>query len=99
MERQKFDIAWETLWRILLFVVIIAILYQGRQIILGLFLAIIISSGLEGIVDRLEHVGLPRSISVILIFLLADRTHYLYLIFAHSGPYRRVEYDLFRLRR
>jgi predicted PurR-regulated permease PerM len=71
MDRQKFDVAWETLWRILLFVVIVAILYQGRQIILGLFLAIIISSGLESIVNALERVGLPRSISVILIFLLA----------------------------
>jgi predicted PurR-regulated permease PerM len=71
MERHTFDISWETLWRILLFIVIVAILYQGRQIVLGLFLAIIISSGLDGIVDALERVGLPRSISVILIFLLA----------------------------
>jgi len=71
MEKRTFDISWETLWRILLFVVIVAVLYQGRQIILGLFLAIIISSGLEGIVDALARIGLPRSISVILIFLLA----------------------------
>jgi predicted PurR-regulated permease PerM len=71
MPSQKFDISWETLWRVLLFVVIVAILYQGREIILGLFLAIIISSGLESIVNALERVGLPRSISVILIFLLA----------------------------
>jgi predicted PurR-regulated permease PerM len=69
MERRIFDISWETLWRILLFVVIIAVLYQGRQILLGLFLAIIISSGLEGIVNTLARIGLPRSISVILIFL------------------------------
>jgi predicted PurR-regulated permease PerM len=71
MERHAFDISWETLWRILLFVVIVAVLYQGRQIVLGLFLAIIISSGLEGIVDALARIGLPRSISVILIFLIA----------------------------
>ncbi len=59
------------MWRILVFVTIVAVLYQGRQIVLGLFLAIIISSGLEGIVNALERIGLPRSISVILIFLLA----------------------------
>lgn len=71
MERRIFDISWETLWRILIFVVIVAILYQGRAIVLGVFLAIIISSGLEGIVDALERIGLPRSIGVILIFLFA----------------------------
>jgi predicted PurR-regulated permease PerM len=69
MERRNFDISWETLWRILLFVVIVAVLYQGRQIVLGLFLAIIISSGLEGVVNAFERIGLPRSITVILIFL------------------------------
>jgi predicted PurR-regulated permease PerM len=69
MEHRISDISWESLWRILIFVVLVAILYQGREIILGLFLAIIISSGLEGIVDALERIGLPRSISVILIFL------------------------------
>lgn len=64
-------VSWGMLWRILFFVVLVAILYEGRQIILGLFLAIVISSGIEGVVDALERVGLPRSIGVILIFLTA----------------------------
>jgi len=66
----KFDVTWESLWRILIFVAVVLVLYQGRQILLGLFLAIIISSGLEGLVNLLAKVGLPRSISVILIFLV-----------------------------
>jgi predicted PurR-regulated permease PerM len=71
-ERNTFEISWSTLWRILVFIALIGVLYQGRQIILGLFLAIIISSGLESIVDVLEErVSLPRSVSVILIFLAA----------------------------
>jgi predicted PurR-regulated permease PerM len=71
-EKHTFEISWSTLWRVLIFVLLIGILYQGRQIFLGLFLAIIISSGLEGIVDVLEErVKLPRSVSVILIFLAA----------------------------
>jgi len=69
MEKQSFEISWTSLWRILLFILIVAVLYEGRQIVLGLFLAIIISSGLEWFVNRLEQIGLPRSISVILIFL------------------------------
>lgn len=68
---KSLEISWATLWRILFFVVLVSILYEGRQILLGLFLAIIISSGLDGLVKLLQRVGLPRSVSVILIFLVA----------------------------
>src|SRR5579864_7702671 len=71
MEKRLYEVSWGSLWRILIFVVLVAIFYEGRQIILGLFLAIIISSGLEGLINLLERVGLPRSVSVILIFLVA----------------------------
>ncbi len=71
-EKVTFEISWATLWRVLVFMLLVAVLYQGRQIVLGLFLAIVISSGLEEIVDVLERrIKLPRSVSVILIFLTA----------------------------
>lgn len=70
-KRQSLEISWATLWRILVFVVFVSILFLGHQIILGLFLAIVISSGLEGVVSKFERIGLPRSLSVILIFLAA----------------------------
>ncbi len=69
--KQTVEISWTTLWRIFIFVSFVVILFLGREIILGLFLAIVISSGLEGVVNWLERIGLPRSISVILIFLAA----------------------------
>ena len=69
--KQSFEVSWASLWRIFIFVIFVAVLFLGRQIVLGLFLAIVISSGLEGVVNRLERIGLPRSISVILIFLAA----------------------------
>jgi len=71
MNKTSIEISWTSLWRILFFVLFVAIFYLGRQVILGLFLAVIISSGVEGMVDGLERVGLPRSIGVILIFLVA----------------------------
>lgn len=71
MDKRVYEVSWVSLWRILFFVVLVALLYEGRQIILGLFLAIIISSGLEALVDLLERTGLPRSVGVILIFLIA----------------------------
>lgn len=70
MEKRLYEISWASLWKIFTFIVLVTIFYLGRQIILGLFLAIVISSGLEGLVKLLERVGLPRSISVILIFLV-----------------------------
>jgi predicted PurR-regulated permease PerM len=71
MNRTTLEISWASLWRIFLFVLIVVIFYLGRQIILGLFLAIIISSGVEGIVDFLERARIPRSVGVILVFLIA----------------------------
>lgn len=71
MDRKTFDVSWASLWRIFIFLIIVWIIFMGRQILLGLFLAVIISSGLEGLVDIMERVGLPRTISVILIFLTA----------------------------
>lgn len=63
------EISWTSLWRIFFFILLGAIVYFGRQIFLGLFLALVISSGLESIVDLLERKGLPRPLGVILIFL------------------------------
>lgn len=63
------EISWASLWRILFFILFVTILFLGRQILLGLFVAIIISSGLESVVDFLEKHGIPRTLGVILIFL------------------------------
>ncbi len=68
-EKRAYDISWVTLWRILFFVTLVALMFYGRRILLGLFLAIVISSGLEFIVSFLERRGIPRTIGVILIFL------------------------------
>lgn len=55
----------------LFFVIIASILYEGLSILLGLILAIVISSGLEVIVNFLERTGVPRTLGVILIFVAA----------------------------
>lgn len=69
MERVTLEISWTTLWRILFFVVLAVVLFLGRQIVLGLFLALVISSGFDFIVDFLERHGIPRTLGVIIIFL------------------------------
>ena len=40
IEKHSIEISWASLWKVLLFVVLVAIFYEGRQVLLGLFLAI-----------------------------------------------------------
>ncbi len=68
-ETKTLEISWVTLWRVLFFALLVVVLYMGRQILLGLFLAIIISSGIEVVVNFLEKFSIPRTLGVISIFL------------------------------
>src|SRR3989338_5007779 len=70
-EKKTLEVSWGTLWRVLFFVLFAAVLYSGYQILLGLFLAIIISSGLEGVVNFIEKKGITRTLGVIIIFFIA----------------------------
>lgn len=69
MEKNLIEISWASLWRVLIFGIFVAVLYIGRETVLGLFLALVISSGLEVAVTFLERRGLPRTFGVILVFL------------------------------
>lgn len=68
--KQPLEVSWTSLWKVLLFVLFAWLLVAAWDIFLGLFLAIIISSGLEVLVDFFERKGLPRTLGVILVFLL-----------------------------
>ncbi len=68
MERKIIEISWASLWRIFLFVLFAVIFYLNTDIFLGLFLAIIISSGLDIFIDFLEKRGLPRVVATIFVF-------------------------------
>jgi predicted PurR-regulated permease PerM len=71
MEKKILEISWISLWRILFFLIFVLLLFLGRQILLGLFLAIVISSGFDFLIDFLEKKGLPRTLGVITVFLLS----------------------------
>lgn len=70
MEKKYFEISWISLWRLLFFGLLIFIFYSASDIFLGLFLAIVISSGLDFFIDFLEKRGLPRVLGTILVFIL-----------------------------
>ncbi len=70
MQKQVIEISWSSLWRVAFFLLFAAIAYESRQIILALFFAIVISAGLESVVNFFEHYGVPRLLGTILVFLL-----------------------------
>ncbi|MEK7094188.1 MAG: AI-2E family transporter, partial [Patescibacteria group bacterium] len=70
MDRRVIEISWGSLWRVFFFCFSILILFLARDVFMGLFLALVISSGLDPIIDRLERLKIPRTLSVIFIFIL-----------------------------
>jgi predicted PurR-regulated permease PerM len=70
IEKKTLEVSWTSLWRIFFFGMFVIVFFLGRRVLLGLFLAIVISSGLEFMVNFLEKRGLPRTLGVIVVFLV-----------------------------
>ncbi|MFH0890603.1 MAG: AI-2E family transporter [Candidatus Liptonbacteria bacterium] len=69
MVKYSHEIGWASMWRILFFAAFALLMYLSLKILMGLFLALVISSGLEFMVNFLERRGIPRTLGVIMIFL------------------------------
>jgi len=67
---QKVEISSKTIVFTVFFLIFLKILWQIRELIFALFLAFIFMSVLKPIVNFLEKKKLPRSLAVILVFLL-----------------------------
>jgi len=67
---RKVEISPRTIILIAIFVVSFWILFQIRQIILGLFIAIILMSALNPSVKKLERLKLPRWLAILIIYLV-----------------------------
>jgi len=70
MDPKPFDIPWTTLWRAFFIVVLAATLFLVRDILLILFLAIVISSALDGPVSFLQQYKIPRILGTLVLFLV-----------------------------
>ncbi len=70
MKKDTFEISWTTLWRIFFMLFLVVIFFLARESLIILFLAIIISSALDGPVSYLQKKRIPRIFGTILIFLL-----------------------------
>jgi len=65
------EISWTTLWRIFLMLLFVLALFWARQALIILFLAIVISSSIDGLVSWLQRKKIPRIFGTLLIFLVA----------------------------
>lgn len=63
------EISWASLWRVLLMLSLVVLIYFARNAITVLFLAIFISSALDSLVIKLETWRIPRLLGTILVFL------------------------------
>jgi len=70
MEKKSIEISWNSLWRILIVVAIGAVFFVARQVFFILFLAIVLASAIEPIVNFLEKRRIPRVFSVLMIFII-----------------------------
>lgn len=66
----QFDITWSTLWKVFIFVGLILILYLSRYAFGMLFAGIVISLGLDPIVDYFERRGVHRVLGALLTFIV-----------------------------
>lgn len=64
------DISWLSLWRIAVMVFVAAVLFLVRDVLVAIFLALVVSSGLAPMVDWLERTGIPRMLGVVLVYLM-----------------------------
>ncbi len=67
---QKIEISHRTIIFTVLFLFLLWVLVQIRQIILAVFVSIILMSALNPAVDRLERLKIPRSLAILLIYVV-----------------------------
>lgn len=63
------DVTWAALWRIVAVGLVVGLMAISWKIFLGLFLAIVLSAGLDFMVDWLERRGVTRTLGVIAVFM------------------------------
>lgn len=70
MKKMQVDISWNTLWRILIFIGIITLFYVASQAIGVLFVAIVLSLGIDPMVSWMEKKGINRMLGTLIVFVL-----------------------------
>jgi predicted PurR-regulated permease PerM len=70
MERLRLEISWGSLWKVAAITALLALLFAIRETIIVLLVAILISSALDPLVEKLEKWRMPRVVGTIAIFVV-----------------------------
>lgn len=68
MEKQNFEITWDSLGRILVFLVVLFLIYAIKNVLVLLFSAVIIAAVCQPFVDYLHKKKIPRFLGASLVF-------------------------------
>ena len=67
---KKIEISHRTIIFTVAFLILLGLLWQIRQIIIGLFVALILMTAINPTIDRLEKIKIPRILGIILVYIL-----------------------------
>lgn len=67
---KKIEVSHRTIIFTVFFLILLALLWQIRQIIIGLFVALILMAAINPTIDKLERIKIPRIIGIVLVYLL-----------------------------
>ncbi|MBU3956682.1 AI-2E family transporter [Patescibacteria group bacterium] len=67
---KKIEISHRTIVFTAFFLIFLAFLWQIKQIIIGLFVALILMAAINPAIDRMEKMKIPRVLGIILIYIL-----------------------------
>lgn len=67
---KKVEISHRTIIFTVFFLILLALLWQIRQIIIGLFVALVLMTAINPTIDKLEKVKIPRLLSIVLVYIL-----------------------------
>ncbi|PIP29930.1 hypothetical protein COU12_01805 [Candidatus Jorgensenbacteria bacterium CG10_big_fil_rev_8_21_14_0_10_54_38] len=69
-ESSRFELGWQTIWRIVLTFLILYVLYLARAPVGVFLISVVISLGLDPLVSFLQRARFPRFLATIFIFIL-----------------------------
>ena len=70
MDQQNINISTNTIWRTILIIIGIILLYFIRDILLMIFTALVLAAALDRPIDKLQKHKVPRTLSAIFIYLI-----------------------------
>lgn len=67
---RKIEISYRTIVFTVFFLILLWLLFQIRQILIGLFIAVVLMAAINPVIDRMERFKVPRLLGILLIYVL-----------------------------